>query len=221
MPVPTGLRILHAIVFLGFASTAIAATHLELLHLVRSVLHPYNSGTPPQPLPCAVGIAAILLALTLIARFGRRRSVLFISVLMLVAFALSFTTLFLPAPELRSTAGANAKALLAASKVHNEVNDILQASGKAPRDPSTPPEPSPFRARDFHPLAWHVALVPRTDALPDGAQPGWLLLRVADDQSSYSITAVGLDPEGKATVLRDEGGEPIELKGAYNPDTPG
>lgn len=216
-PAPLGLRILHAIVFLGFSSTAIAGTHLELLHLVHAVTQPFNSGTPPQVLPCLSGLLSLLLAAFLIVRLFLRQSVpVGVSALMLVAFGLSFTVLLHP-PEQRSVPGANVKALDAARALHHDLDDLLKQSGRVPDDVKAPQGPSPFHRR-FDALPWHVEKTARLDALPSGAEPGWLLLDVSDDRKGFGVSAVGIDPSGTPIVLRDDQGNPVELKGARDPD---
>jgi hypothetical protein len=218
-PAPVGLRLLHAIVFLGFAASAVAGTHIELLHLYRSLSHPFNSGTPPDLFPCISGLASLLLAAFLLLRVVLRQTVpLAVSAVMLVAFGLSFTTL-LGEPALRSVPGANAKALEAAREIHAGLSGPLQKEGRVPEAVPQPKGESPFRRRGFSSLPWHVEKVSNTSALPLGAEPGWLLVHVNDDRAGFTITTVGVNSEGKAVVLADEHGEPIELRGAFNPDT--
>jgi hypothetical protein len=218
-PAPIALRLLHAIVFFGFAASAIAGTHIELIHLYRSLAHPFHSGTLPGLFPCISGVTSILLAAFLLVRLLLRQTApLAVSALMLVAFGLSFTTLLIE-PSLRSVPGANAKALEAAREVHADLNTPLQSAGRVPEEMSAPKGESPFRRRGFAPLPWHVEKVASLSTLPAGAEPGWILVHVNDDRAGFSIGTVGVNSEGAPVVLADEHGEPIELRGAFNPDT--
>lgn len=221
MESPPGLRIIHAIVFLGFASVTIAGAHQELLHLARGLMRPFSAGTPPHAIACASGLAAALGALILIVCVARRRTVpLVVSGLILLAFAGSLT-LLQHEPKQRTVPGANVKALQQAQALHEKLNGPLQRAGQVlPDAASTPIEAeSPFYERPFKPLPWHIEASKRTDALPDGAKPGWLLLHVEDSQAAFVITAVGIDEDGEPSLLRAEG-KPIEYRGAYNPDIP-
>jgi hypothetical protein len=217
-PAALGLRIIHAIVFLGFASAAVAGTHLELLHLFRALTQPYNSGTPPELLPCISGVlSALLAAFLLVCLVLRRRVPLAVSGLMLIAFGLSFTVLLHHA-EQRSPPGANVKALDAARALHHDLDDLLKQSGHVPQGVQAPDGASPYRRRDFSALAWHLEKTPKLDALPPGAEPGWLLLHVSDDRAEFGVTVVGIDPHGAPMLLKDEDGNPVELKGVRDPD---
>jgi hypothetical protein len=216
---PSALRIVHAITFLGFASAAMAATHQELFQLWRALAHPYHSGTPPHPIACVSGVLASALGITLLTRLclGRRLP-LPLSAALLLAFLGSLSVLGVD-PKARTVPGANVKCLERAKTLHQKVNEPLQKTGQVPAASTLALEgDSPFYARPFTSLAWHVEAVERSDRLPLGSQPGWLLLEAAGDGASFVITAVGIDDEGGAALLRHEG-KPIEYRGAYNPDT--
>ncbi|MBL8956500.1 MAG: hypothetical protein JNK82_37340 [Myxococcaceae bacterium] len=219
---PPALRVIHAVVFFGFASVTIAATHQELLQLWRAVAHPFHSGTAPHGVACAAGFAAAVTALGLAACLALGRAVpLWVSGLGLVAFLGSFS-LVRHEPQQRTVPGANVKSLEQARVLHEQLNRALQVAGTVPSDAAelALESSTPFFARPFTPLRWHIEKVKRTDALPDGAQPGWLLLQIDEpSRAAFVITAVGLDDDGEPSLLRSEG-KPIEYRGAYNPDMP-
>ncbi|MBK7858363.1 MAG: hypothetical protein IPJ65_07015 [Archangiaceae bacterium] len=218
---PAPLRVVHAIVFLGFASASVAATHQELLQLFRALAQPFNWGTPPQPIACAAGLASALLGLGLIARVVMGKAVpLWLSAALLLSFGGSLFVLGVE-PRARTVPGANVKCLEQAKVLHAQLNAPLQQTGRVPA-PDAPAMglsgESPFYARPFDPLAWSARRVKSAEVLPEGAQPGWLLVQVPEDGASFVITAVGIDDDGRPAVLRQEG-KPIEYRGAYNPDT--
>jgi hypothetical protein len=216
---PGPLRVIHAVVFLGFASTAIAGTHQELVQLWRGLTQRYTGGTPPAALCCAGALLAGMMALVLVVRFALGRAVpLWVSVLLLLGFTASLSV-FKREAKGRTVPGANVKALEAAVALHQKLNDPLQKNGKVPALGLVSVEgDTPFYRRPFEALSWHVESVKRTGALPDAAEPGWLLCQVSDDDVSFVITAVGIDADGEPSLLRQEG-KPIEYRGAYNPDT--
>ena len=216
---PTPLRILHAIVFLGFASAAMAATHQELLQLSRALFHPFSSGTPPHLVACGAGVLAGAMSLLLVGRVGLGRGVpLWVSGLLLLAFGGSLFVLGVE-PKARTVPGANVKCLESAKVLHTQLNGPLQKTGRVPSGEALELSgDSPFFERPLTPLSWHVEKVNRTDALPDGAKPGWLLLQATADAASFVITAVGIDDDGQPGLLRQDG-KPVEYRGAYNPDT--
>lgn len=218
---PPVLRLVHAIVFLGFASAAMAGTHQELLQLWRVLTQSYNAGTPPLPIACASGLVAAFGALFLIARVGFGKTVpLRVSALLLLAFLGSLTVLTAE-PKQRTVPGANVTVLEKGKELHLKLNEGLQKTGTLSSSPEafTLEGVSPFHKRLLTSLPWRVEKVNRTDALPDGAQPGWLLVQPSADLASYVITCVGIDSEGEPSLLRQEG-NPIEYRGAYNPDAP-
>src|SRR5262249_30906857 len=141
---------------------------------------------------------------------------LWLSIAILLAFGGSFTLLMAETGQ-RTVPGANVKALDAAKDLYQQLNGPLQQTGRVPA-PVAPTTETPFYKRPLTRLPWHVESVTRTDALPDGAEPGWLLFQATPDQVSFVITAVGIDDEGEPALLRQDG-KPVEYRGAYNPDT--
>lgn len=217
---PPLLRIVHAIVFLGFASAAMAATHAELQQLWRALTQRYHAGTPPDPIACASGLLAGVLAVALVACVGLGRKVpLAVSALLLLSFAGSLTVIRLE-PKARTVPGANLKCLDRAKALHGKLNEALQKTGRVPSPEGLlPDEPTPFYRRPFTELPWKVEKVKRGDVLPDGAEPGGVLVQTPPDAASFVITGVGIDEAGEPSLLRQQD-KPIEYRGAYNPDTP-
>lgn len=219
-PASAPLRLIHALIFLGFAAATIAATHQELLQLWRSVTQPFHAGTPAAPLATSAGLTALLGAGVLLVCFALAKSApLFVSVVMLGAFGAGFTVLSLE-PKQRTAPGANLMAIDEAKVLHKRLNTMLQMTGTVPTDAQAIAlgDETPYYQRGFASLPWHVELVKDTSVLPPGAQPGWLLLKSSPDRTSFIITAVGIDAEGNAALLRDKA-DAIEFRGAYNPDT--
>jgi hypothetical protein len=209
------LRLLHAVVFLGFAAGALAAVQLEVLQLWRALTQPYHSGTPPQPLPLAAGAVVSFASLALLFSLARGRSVpLPVSIAMIGGAAAASSVLTYEVKE-RSAPGANVRCIEAARGLHER----LSASPKTLSDVTAlaaqaPGGPTPFRRRPFHPLPWHVEAVPRSDVLPEGAWPGWLLVHVDTERGAFTISAVGIDDRGAPTLLRD-GEKLLAFEGAY------
>lgn len=214
------LRVFHAIVFLGFAAAAIAGTHQELIQLWRVVSQPYNAGTRPIPIACAAGLLAAVLTLVLLACVALGRTVpLAVSGLMLLSFAGSFAV-HLEEPKQRSVPGANVKALDRAKELHGKIATVLQLTRVVPTSGQTlrVEGESPFHKRFLTPLPWRVELVPSIEQLPEGAEPGWLLLQASPDAASFAISSVGIDDQGLPSLLRQDG-KPVAYRGAFNPDT--
>ena len=68
-------------------------------------------------------------------------------------------------------------------------------------------------------MPWSLkTLVQEGDFLTD-ALPGTFTVFIPADASRFTITMIGLDPEHQTVRLRDDHGQPFELKGAYTPDT--
>ncbi len=218
---PPGLRVIYAIVFLGFAAIALAGTHPELLHLWRALTRSYSSGTPPNPIACASGLLAAAMAVAIAARVALGRAVqLSVSMLVMLAFVGSLIMLTHEQKQ-RSVPGANLACLSLAAKLHERLNRKLQDHGGID-DPDEALQgvldgSSPFYQRPFRALPWHLEKVSRTDVLPAGAQPGWFLLEVDPSHAAFVMTAVGIDDAGGPALLLTEG-KPIEYRGAYNPD---
>jgi hypothetical protein len=179
----------------------------------RAVSQPFHSGTPPHLIATACGLGSIVLGVAMLVFLIVRRSIpLAVSAAVLLCFGLSFTVLGHEVSA-RSVPGANLKALEKARALHEQINAGLQKTGSVPTDVPVEGE-SPYRRRDFSALPWRL-VHDKTDA----TQPGTLLLEVSADRATFSLKMVGIDSEGTPTLLRDEHGEPVELRGAFNPDT--
>ena len=228
---PFGLRAFHVVIFLGFAAGTVAGMLPELQQLFDALAHPWHSGTPPSPIGTAAAIVAIGLSVALIAFLFRGRSApLAMSVAMLAAFGVSIWQQGYVFSR-RSAAGANLAMLEVGQALHEKMRLQLQNSGAVPNQAAAweealaavvaenPALASPFRNRSFSSVPWKLrTLVLEGDFLLD-ATPGTFTVFIPADASRFTVTMVGLDPEHQTVRLRDDHGQPFELKGAYTPDT--
>jgi hypothetical protein len=228
---PIGLRAFHVVVFLGFAGGTIAGMIPELRQLFVALTHPWHFGTPPSPLGTAAALAAIFSSLALIVFLVRGRSApLWMSVVMLVAFGVSIWQQGYVFSR-RSAPGANLAMLDMGKALHEKMRAQLQQSGAVPNTAAeweaalsaiaaeNPRLVSPYRSRTFAIAPWKLrTLVKEGDFLLD-ATPGTFTVFIPADASRFTITMVGLDPEHQTVRLRDDQGQPFELKGAFAPDT--
>ncbi len=226
---PAGLRLVHAVVFLGFASATLAAVHPELIQLWVAWSHDFHPGTPPSVLGVAAGLVAAGGALTLVVFFARGQSApLWVSGALLGSLLAGLASQGRGAPSRRSPEGANLLLLELGRAVHLKARDRLQQTGEAPTaklfwdealTTSMGPE-RPFHQRWFADVPWKLELLSRAEDFPAAAQPGTLLVFVSEDKATFTITLVGLDEHLAPARLRDRENRPIELKGVFNPDMP-
>ena len=228
---PLGLRAFHVVVFLGFAGAAIAGMLTELRQLLVALTHPWHFGTPPSPLGTAAALAAIVLSAALIVFLVRGRSApLWMSAVMLAAFCVSFwqqSYVF----SRRSAPGANLQMLEMGKALHEKMRAQLQQTGAVPNtaapweaalaalESENPALLSPFRTRFFAPIPWSLRTLAKEGDFLSDATPGTFTVFIPSDASRFTITMVGLDPEHQTVRLRDDQGQPFELKGAFTPDT--
>ncbi len=226
---PAGLRVVHAVVFLGFASATLAAVHPELIQLGAAMRHTFHPGTPPSPLGVAAGLFAIAGSLTLLVFFVRGKSApLWVSAALLLGLLGGVASQGAAAPSRRSPEGANLVLLELGRAVHLKARDRLQQAGEVPSTQqfwdeallaSTGPE-RPFHQRSFAVVPWKLELLARAEDFPTTAHPGTLLVFVSEDHASFVITFVGLDERFEPARLRDRENRVVELKGVFNPDMP-
>ena len=125
----------------------------------------------------------------------------------------------------RSAAGANALFLAQGRELFLPMNGVLQQRGEVPRDLRAWAEEQQ-RAQQTVPLAYRGRLFARVEpSVAAGeeqgdAPPGTVLVAIGPDAVSFSLRFVGLDDDGRPTLLSDERGTPVELRGVFNPDTP-
>lgn len=227
-PSPLGLRAFHVLIFLGFAAGTIAGVFPELSQLFSALAHPWHFGTPPSVPGTASALCALGLGAALIVFLVRGRSApLWMSIAMLAAFVTAWFQQDYPFSR-RSSPGANLAMFEVGKVLHETMRTRLQQTGAVPNTAAeweaalvklSAEHPSPFRTRSFEPVPWSFrALVNESDFLAD-AQPGTFTVFIPADASRFTITMIGLDPEHQPVRLRDDQGNPFELKGAYTPDT--
>lgn len=231
-PAPLALRLIHAVVFFGFAAATIAAANVELQQLGKVLAQPWNTGTLPLPVSvgaaCIAGAAAVLFLFALLR--GRSAS-LPVSSALLIAFLAALASRN-AVVEGRSHFGGNLALVRLMDGVHAEVRAELQATGEAPSDLEAwrgrvdrraralfPPEGvSPYRRGIGRVVPFGVQLIESADANPTGLPPGTVLVWVSGDRASFSLLGVGLDANGVPVRVRDAEGKLVEFKGAFNPD---
>lgn len=224
------LIVIHAAVFLGFAGLAIAAASPELLQLRFAFAGPYHAGSPPF-WPSVLGAAiAGGGALVLLWRVVRRQEVtLFVSLSIMVGLAVALTVNF-SAPRQRSADAANVALLEVTRELQRKMGAVLQKDAAVPEGDAAwaaklaeaieakPDDASALRDRAFRRLDYAVVRVEQEAWQAEGAAPGTIGVWVSDDRVVFLLTPVGLSGEGKPQVLPDDRGNPIRLRGVYNPD---
>ena len=229
-PSPLPLRVLHALVFAGFAAITLVGAWPELRHLARSQLQPYSPGTPPRLLLVLAALMALVGMSVVLAQAVRARSAhLFWSGLILGAIPLATWANHEGPAVGRNSDAANLKVLRVARELHGRTVSELQKHGSIPEDEDswrqalaqlTQGQPTTIHTRSFGALPFRLQKVASPDALPADAPPGTLLVYVLEGGAAYEIHAVGISPEGEASRLKQPGGEFLVLSGAYNPDLP-
>jgi len=227
-PSPLGLRLFHAALFLAFAAGVGAAALPEWRHLAHALGQPFHVGEPPRWPVLAACMLAAAGALRLLWGLARGRSApLWASVLIL----LSVVGVMAggsrgPAAE-RSEDTANLAFLRTARRVHLTMVQELQAHGEVPVKPeawrkaleAAGPREDRVRTRDFRPVPPEVVWLPSADALPTPLVPGAVGVYVSPDGATFTLRPVGLRA-GQPSLLLDEQGAPLVLRGLYNPDLP-
>ncbi len=223
-----GLRAFHVVIFLGFAAAAIAGVLPELRQLVSGLASPWHFGTPPSPFAVAAALGAAGLSAGFLVFLVRGRSApLWMSVAMLVAFGVSYWQQGYGFSR-RNAPGANLAMFELGKALHETMRGQLQQTGAVPGSAAqwqaaltalAADHPSPFRTRSFQQVPWTLRTLQREGDFLLDASPGTFTVFVPTDNSRFTITMVGLDPEHQTVRLRDDHGQPFELKGAYTPDT--
>ena len=226
---PIAVRLLHAVVFLAIAAGAVATTRVEWLQLLRCFTGPWHAGSPPF-WPAVLGATVSAGgAAVLVLRLAQRRAVtLFVSAAIGVGFLVSLSVKA-GVPARRSVEAANLALLEAARAMHRELGQKLQNEAIASNDlaewnaalavgaDGLEPKGSAFRDRLFRSVPFTVRFVA---AGFDGANtpPGTVGVWLSDDRAEYTVALVGLSPGGQAALLPDDLGQPIKLRGVFNPD---
>lgn len=228
---PLALRAFHAVVFLGVGSATVAGMVTELRQLGEGLFHPWHFGTPPSAAGTAAAFVALGLCLALLVfLFLGRSAPLWMSAVLLVCLVVAMLNQDYKVSH-RSAPGANLSMLEAGQALHEKMRAQLQRTQAVPNTREqwsaalaavvTENEnlSSPYRQRFFKPTAWRVEMLGTEGDFLADAPPGTFAIWIPDDASRFTITLFGLDPEHQVVRLRDDRGQVIELKGAFNPDT--
>lgn len=221
------LRALYGVVFLGAASAAFAAGWPELQQLIRAWSAPYHFGDPPRVLTL-FGLALVTCGVAGIIRAfltGREVKLLW-SALVLFGAASSVAGLGSAPPQGRSWAAADKEILAVASRIQREMVDVLQADGEVPKVPIAwenvlklaTKDLSPARDRSFSRLPYRITHLKEEAERPNPLVPGTLLVHLAPQGEAFSIAPIGFDTKGQVAQLADDRGEPLTLRGTFNPD---
>ncbi|MHB8878875.1 MAG: hypothetical protein ACYC8T_34675 [Myxococcaceae bacterium] len=231
---PLALRLIHAIVFLGFAASTLAAVHPELLHLHAALRLPFHPGTPPSPLAVAAGLTAVLGGLWVAMNLLRGRSTsLVVSAALLLGFVGALVFRAAEPPVKRTWQGADVALLEVTKALHLKMVERLQRDAEVPRDPkawqealdgaahaASPGGASAIHGRTFRALPYRLAKAPGQGKVPEGLDPATVVLWTSDDGVGFELTPVGLTSSGGVGPLTDDRGTRVVFKGVYNPDLP-
>ena len=227
-PVPWGLRVLHALVFLTAAAGPLMAGSTEWGWLARSLERPFTPGTPAQWGVLAGSGASGVLGLLMLLQLIQRRSIrLSLSLGVIGALALTVLGLSGPLPEGRSWASADGAILRSATALQREAVAVLQREGEAPSDArawsallqTLPAAVVPVhRGASRRSLSYEVLRVNTPSERPLALVPGMLLVFVSPDRASFIMRVVGLDATSAAVILSDDRGDTLLLRGTFNPE---
>jgi hypothetical protein len=226
---PLALRWIHAAVFLAFAAGVVAAALPEWQHAVFALGRPFHSGLPPRALLLLGSMMAASGAVGLLVALARGRSApLGLSWLILGGVgAAVLGAAGNPAPQRPSELAVNTALIHLGQGVQLAMVERLQTRGEVPvaLEPwqealaRMAPAESRVRTRTFRQVRPQVMRVETPEARPEPLVPGALLLHVSPDGASFELRLVGLS-EGHPSVLVDDTGAPVVLRGLYNPELP-
>jgi hypothetical protein len=224
------LTVIHAVVFLGFAGLAIAAASPELAQLRFALAGPYHAGSTPFWPALAGAALAAGGALVLLWRVARRQEVtLFVSLSIMLGLAVAVSVNW-SRPSQRSAHAANVALLEIARELQRKMGAVLQKDAAVPEDggawaaklaealEAKPDAASALRDRGFRRLDYQAVRVEAEAWQGEGALPGTIGVWISSDRVVFLLTPVGITEEGKPRVLPDDRGNPIRLRGVYNPD---
>lgn len=223
---PLALRIVHALVFLGLASAAMALGNDELRQLRFAWRSTFHFGHPPAVLPIIGAGLGAAGALLILVHFARGRSVpLWASMLPLFGVALGYAGRVNEPPR-RTHFAANLDVLAAARQLHRLQLEKLQTQAIIPVEKgdweaalaALQLPKSPARDRAFQLLPFQIAMLQARGADPTGAPPGTIGVWVSPDGAEFELRAVGFDANKAVAPLRDDAGQAIVLMGTYNPE---
>jgi hypothetical protein len=223
---PLALRIVHALVFVGLCSAAMALGDDEVRQLLFAWGNSYHYGNPPAVLPIVGALFGVVAAALILVHFARGKSVpLWVSMLPLAGILLGYAGRATQAPR-RTHYAANLDVLAAARQLHRAQVAVLQQNGELPVDQASwdlaltalQLPKSPARTRSFTLLPFRVALLPDRGVTPEGVAPGTLGVWVSKDGIEFEVHPVGFDEQRKVAPLVDPQGRALVLTGAYNPE---
>ncbi len=223
-----GLRVVYGVVYLGLAAAAVAAALPELSQLLFALSRDFHFGTPPRPAALlGVGLVAVGLGVVILRWSRGGDAPLWASGLVLLAAALPVLGMWREVPQGRSWAAADKAILDVAHLVQRQMVDRLQSEGEVPRALApwqnvlgevTKNRASPVLDRSFARVPYALERIPEPNARPQPLRPGTLLVYVAPEGEAFEIYPVGFSPEGDVAPLADEGGNPVVLRGTFNPE---
>ncbi len=224
---PFPIRLVVALLFAGFAASAVASAWPELSHLVDAISRPFHSGTPPDKLAIA-GVALAVLGLIPTVVFALRGGRFLIGGgLVLVGFVLALVAS--PKPARRTWAGADAEILEVARALAERINEQGRASGAFSQDEAAWRRVldevarsrdgtglSPVRDARFEQRPYSLRFLSREDESPQ-VDPGTFLVWISPSGSVFQLTPVGFDRQGRAAALTDDKGERLVLRSEVEP----
>ena len=212
--------------FLALLTPVLAAivAHQELFHLFKAVSQPWHSGSPPQPVMIGGCLIGLLAAIAIARQLLLRRTVpLWLSAFSFAGFVAVIAMNGFE-PRQRSAPGGNLAVIDQVKVLHEQLNQALQHTNTVPMPVGVEAwrlaGVSPFRDRLFRAQPWLAVAIATEETVPQVLVPGSILAAVSDDRVTFSLFPVGIDDDGHAVKLVDDGKQPIVFRGAFNPDTP-
>jgi hypothetical protein len=215
-------RLLHLLVFAGFALVTASLISPEIAQLIASQRAPYHFGDPPRALALLSGALLLPALAVLLWRVVRGRSApLWTSGLVLASAVLAVVSAVGEVPRGRTWAAADVRILEVTRELQQRMLARVQMGGRLPQHVDNWREalaevaegPSPARTRSFSPVPYQLVLSPEQGRVPEGLAPGTVVAWLDPQGDAFELTPVGFAKDGTVGPLVDDQGERVVLRG--------
>lgn len=222
---PLGLRLAHAVVFLGLAGLAVRGALPEVEQLQRQLTRDFLVGEGVRVGLLGAGIAAGIAGLALVWALLRGRSASG-AFSVVIGLALAWSALAQRSPVVRPPASSvNLELLQAGRAVQHRMGQRLVREGEAPpvaefeRALAETRAPSSVVIRTPTGERLPIRIVQIAEQVDQPAPvPGTVWLWRSPDGAAFALRPVGVTPGGDAWPLRDETGAALWLEAVHQPD---